>query len=415
MDFDVVIIGAGITGLSCAVTLQKNNLSCAIVEAGDRLGGRIKTDRKDGYLLDYGFQVLQTGYPEVPKVLEMKALKLKKFPSGVAVRYGGEFHIIADPRRHPEYLLSTLLSKVGTLRDRFIMLRLVRSVCRGDFEEIFKGPEEKSRDFLRRQGFSEKFIKSFFVPFFAGACLDPAIQASSYVLQYIFRVFASGDATLPEQGMEELPAQLAALLPQDAIRFNSTVTGINDGLVTLQDGRTISGKRVVVATSQPDAEKLMARPSERSSVSESCLYFSADWRPPFKEPFLVLNGEGKGPINNIAFPSLVAPSYSTSGKTLIAAIVLAEKYAQMEDLEAQVRSQCHEWFGDAVKDWEHLQTYHIPHALPNQEPPVGNPYILPAPVDEKLRICGEFQGVPGLQWSLLSGRKTAEAIVKELF
>lgn len=415
MEFDVVIVGAGIAGLSCAVTLEKNNLSCAIVEAGDQPGGRIKTDIKDGFLLDHGFQVLQTGYPEVGKMLEVKDLKLHKFPAGVAVRYDGKFHIIADPRRHPRYILSTLLSKVGTVKDRLIMLRLARSVCRGGFEEIFQGPEEKSINFLRAQGFSEGFIKRFFVPFFAGACLDPAIQASSHVLQYIFRVFAGGDATLPQKGMGALPAQLATSLPQDVIRFNSKVTGIEDGLVTLADGQTITGKRVVVATSQPEAENLMELPSGRSSVSESCLYFSADWRPPFREPFLVLNGDGKGPINNMAFPSLVAPSYSASGKTLIAAVVLGEKYVGNKDLEIQVRSQCHDWFGNVVKDWEHLQTYHITHALPSQEPPTANPYVLPAPVDEKLRICGESQGLPGIQWALLSGRKTAEAIVKELF
>ena len=116
----------------------------------------------------------------------------------------------------------------------------------------------------------------------------------------------------------------------------------------------------------------------------------------------------------MAFPSLVAPSYSTSGKTLIAAVVLGQKYLCKEDLENQVRSQCLEWFGKAVRDWDHLHTYHIEHALPNQEPPTSDPYVLPKPVRENLRACGEHQSLPGIQWSLLSGRKTAEAIVGEL-
>ncbi len=414
MTYDVVIIGAGIAGLSCALTLQKNNLSFAILESGDSVGGRIQTDTKDGFRLDHGFQVLQTGYPEARRMLDLEDLKLQKFPAGVAVRYNGTFHVVADPRHHPRYMLSTLVSPIGTLKDRLGMLRLARSVCRGSFEQIFSQAEDKTIDFLRSQGFSEGFIRRFFVPFFAGACLDPTIQASSRVLQYIFRVFADGDAALPAQGMGDIPRQMAAKLPAEAVRLNSRAERIDDTIVTLADGSKIEGSRVVIATSQPALEKLLGRPSSDSSIGESCLYFASDWRPPFKDPFLVLNGDGSGPINNMAFPSLVAPGYSASGKTLIAAVVLGQNYLGKEDLEDQVRSQCSDWFGNAVKDWDHLHTYHIEHALPCQEPPTPNPYMLPAPFGEKVRACGEHGSLPGTQWALLSGRKTAEVIVEEI-
>jgi predicted NAD/FAD-binding protein len=158
-EFDVVIIGAGIAGLSCALTLQKNNLTFAIIESGDTPGGRIQTDVIDGFRLDRGFQVLQTGYPEAQKVLDFMDLKLQKFPAGVAVRYNGKFHIIADPRHHPRYILSSLASPIGTLKDRICMLRLARSVGQGSFAQIFTQPEEKTIDFLHNLGFSEGFIK----------------------------------------------------------------------------------------------------------------------------------------------------------------------------------------------------------------------------------------------------------------
>ena len=414
MEFDVVIVGAGIAGLSCALTLQKKNLTFAIVESGDTPGGRIQTDVIDGFRLDHGFQVLQTKYPEAQKMLDFKDLKLQKFPAGVAVRHNGKFHIIADPRHHPRYLSSTLASSVGTLKDRINMLRLARSVCQGAFDQIFSQPEEKTIDFLHNQGFSDGFIKRFFVPFFAGACLDPEIQASSRILKYIFRVFAEGDGALPKLGMGDIPRQLASNLPQAAIRLNSRVASIDDGIVSLLDGSTVVGRRVVIATSQPALEQLLGLPASQASIGETCLYFAGDWQPPFRDPFLVLNGDGKGPINNIAFPSLVAPSYSDSGKTLIAVVVLGSKYQGKEDLENQVCSQCLEWFGKSVKDWDHLHTYHIEHALPNQEPPTPDPYVLPAPIRENVRACGEHQSLPGIQWALLSGRKTAESIVNEL-
>jgi phytoene dehydrogenase-like protein len=294
------------------------------------------------------------------------------------------------------------------------MVRLARSVNQGSFAKIFSQPEEKTIDFLHNQGFSEGFIKRFFVPFFAGACLDPDIQASSRVLQYIFRMFASGDAALPSQGMGDIPRQLAAKLPQTAIRLNSKAIHIDGTVVSLADGSKLIGRKIVIATSQPALLHLLGQSSSHSSISECCLYFAGQWRPPFKDPFLVLNGDGKGPINNLAFPSLVAPSYSASGKTLIAVVVLGKKYLTREDLEDQVRSQCLDWFGNAVRDWDHLHTYHIRHALPNQEPPTPDPYVLPEPIGENLRACGEHQSLPGIQWSLLSGRQTAEAIVKEL-
>lgn len=414
MKFDVVIVGGGIAGLSCALTLQKKNLTFIVLESGDKFGGRIKTNVKDGFRLDHGFQVLQTGYPEAQRMLHLNDLNLQKFPAGVAVRYNGKFHIIADPRHHPRYILSTIAAPIGTLKDRIGMLRLARSVGSQSFEEIFTQPEERTIDFLHNHGFSEGFIKKFFVPFFAGACLDPGIRASSRVFQYIFRVFAAGDAALPAQGMGEIPKQLASRLPMESMKLNSKAVKVRDGIVTLSDGSEVKGKRVVLATSQPALEQLLNIRPSLSSIGESCLYFASEWRPPLRDPFLLLNGEGEGPINNIAFPSLVAPGYSLSGKTLIAAVVLGQKYSGKEDLKNQVLGQCLEWFGSAVNDWDHLHTYHIEHALPRQEPPTENPYVLPAPVHEKMRVCGENQSLPGIQWALLSGRQTAEAIAQEI-
>jgi phytoene dehydrogenase-like protein len=414
MQYDVVIVGAGLSGLSCGHALHKSELSFVVLEAGASPGGRIQTDVEQGFQLDHGFQVLQTGYPEARSSLDFHGLELQRFPAGVAVRYNKRFHIIADPRRHPRHLLSTLAAPIGTLRDRLAMLRLARSVCRGPLPEIFTQAEERTGDFLRRFGFSQGFIERFFVPFFAGACLDQTISASSRVFQYIFRMFTAGDAALPTNGMGEIPKQLAGKIPKEAIRTNCTVAKVEGGVVTLDDGREIHGRRVVLATSQPAYEKLMGVPLSRSSLGESCLYFASSWRPPFREPFLVLNGDGQGPVNNIAFPSLVAPHYSASGKTLIAVVVLGKMREDSGLLEQQVRQQCFDWFGKAVQDWEHLRTYHIEHALPEQTFPTANPYVLPPPVNEKVRICGECQSLPGIQWALLSGRQTAEALIAEL-
>lgn len=411
MQYDVVIVGAGIAGLACAKVLQQNNISFVIIESEDQPGGRIKTDVVDGYRLDHGFQVLQTAYPEPSRFLDIEKLQLKKFPAGAAVRYNNKFHIMADPRRHPQHIISTITSPIGTLKDRIGMLQLARSVCRGSLEELFTQPEEKTIDFLHNKGFSKEFIDRFFVPFFAGTCLDKQIIASSRVLKYIFRVFTQGDAAIPSQGMGEIPRQLASELPANTIRLNSRVVSVKANMVTLTDGTEIRGNTVVLATSQPALQNLLQLPPTGSSMGESCLYYAADWLPPFKNPFLVLNGDGRGPINNIAFPSLIAPQYAPSGKTLIAVVVLGEEYRGKADLEQQVQSQCIEWFGKAAREWDHIRTYTITHALPNQEPPTANPYEKDEPIDKHFLSCGEHSSLPGIQWALLSGRQTAETLV----
>ena len=412
MSYDFIIIGAGLTGLSCAKTLFQANLQGIILEAEDRSGGRIRTDLVDGYKLDRGFQVLQTGYPEAARALDYTTLQLQSFPAGVVVRSEGRFHIIADPRKHFRHIFRTLFSPIGTIADKIRMLALTRSVGAVSFEELFRQPEEKTIDYLRNLNFSDTFIEAFFRPFFAGACLDRSITASSRVLRYIFRVFAQGDAALPAHGMEEIPRQLETLLPSGCIQYNSKVAAIEKGKVTLTNGESFSGEQIVLATSQPAAEILSER-TETPSISESCIYFSTDWRPPFDRPFLVLNGENSGPINNLAFPSLVSPYYSPHGKTLIAAVILGKENCTDPNITDRVREQCSRWFGDSVSTWQHLRTYQIKHALPHQLPPTANPYEIPAPVDKTLRIAGESGSLPGIQWALLSGRKTAEAIIED--
>lgn len=221
-----------------------------------------------------------------------------------------------------------------------------------------------------------------------------------------------GDAALPSGGMRQIPQQIAGSLPGNTIQYNCKVVQVREGAVTLEEGRTIHGRRIVVATPEPVVKDLLQIKTASRSVGESCLYYAADGAPPVKEPFLLLNGDDRGPVNNIAFPSMVAPQYAPPGKTLVAVVVLDENFRKESDLDGEVRKQCREWFGDAVNGWEHLRTYNIDHALPDQSPPTHNPYLLPTPFSEVVSICGEHQSLPGLQWALMSGHMTGKYLVK---
>jgi hypothetical protein len=310
-------------------------------------------------------------------------------------------------------VFSTIFSPVGTVRDRIAMLKLARQVGNLSFEEIFDQPEEKTSVYLQSFGFSSQFIQSFFVPFFAGACLDRKITASSRVLKYVFRLFSMGDAALPSGGMGEIPRQLSSGAAAERILMQRRVVAAGDGFVQLDNGEKVYGRKIVLATAEPVVKKLLNVSMGSRSVGESCVYFSASWKPPFSAPFLVLNGEGHGPVNNIAFPSMVAPRYAPSGKTLIAAVVLGDS-VDRSDLETAVRHQCREWFGSAVDDWEHIRTYRIEHALPDQTPPTANPYHEPQPLNSLIIHCGEYQSLPGLQWALISGERAGRRVQSQM-
>ena len=79
---DVAIIGGGLAGLACAKTLLEHGISCTVLESTDKVGGRVKTDCVDGFLLDHGFQVFLTAYPEAQRLLDYDTLTLKPFFSG---------------------------------------------------------------------------------------------------------------------------------------------------------------------------------------------------------------------------------------------------------------------------------------------------------------------------------------------
>ncbi|MCG8683871.1 MAG: FAD-dependent oxidoreductase, partial [Desulfobacterales bacterium] len=344
--------------------------------------------------------------------LDFDRLQLKPFAPGVAVRANGRLSYISDPIRRPQDLLSTLTSPVVSASDHLKVIKLFLENKLKGTQGIFESPDISAIEFLKSYHFSKKVIERFFRPFFAGACLDPDIKASSRVFRYLFNTFASGDATLPVNGMTAIPKQLAETIPQEQIRLGTKVDSIDQGRLVLENGQTITGKSIVIATEGPETQRLLNEPVNHASKGEKCLYFSAE-TPPINKPFLILNGEPTGIVNNLAVPTLTAPSYSSSGAHLIAAVVLKHKNADSEFLEASVREELSGWFGKSVQHWKHLKTYNIDHGLPDQSPPVSNPTSKVNKVRDNIYICGEYQSVPGIQWALLSGRMTAETVIED--
>ena len=200
-----VIVGAGLAGLCCAKHLREAGQSSIVLQASDGIGGRVRTDRVEGFLLDRGFQVLLTAYPETQRHLDYAALDLRSFVPGALVHVDGRFHRIVDPWRRPVDALMHALSPIGSLADKARVARLRHRVLRGTLDALWSRPEQSTYAALVADGFSAQMIDRFFRPFFGGVLLDPDLATSSRMFEFTFRMFALGDSAVPAAGMGRSP------------------------------------------------------------------------------------------------------------------------------------------------------------------------------------------------------------------
>ena len=407
---DVLVIGAGLAGLTCARRLHERALDVQVLDAADRVGGRVRTDTLDGFRLDRGFQVLLTAYPETQREFDYDALDLHAFQDGALVRYNGRFHRIADPRRHPWDAPRTLLARVGTLADKLRVLRLRRTLSHESIPQVMERAERTTLDALRtRWGFSSSMIDRFFRPFFGGIFFDRTLEASSRMFEFVFKMFAEGRTVLPAGGIDQMPKQMRRHLPDEAVRLNAKVEAIEKQSVTLRDGETLEAPHVVVATEAPEANRLVGGVTPIDGRSTICLYYDAP-RSPLDAPLLALNGDGVGPINNVAVPSDVAPGYAPDDRSLVSVVVVGTPAETHDALERAVRAQLIDWFGLAAGGWTHLQTQYIPYALPNQAPPFLSPPEKEIRRRPGLYVCGDHRRTASLNGAIASGRAAADAV-----
>lgn len=414
MSTDVIIIGAGLSGLACAVRLHEQGLTPLVIEAADAIGGRVRTDRRDGFLLDRGFQVLQTWYPEAKRVFDYARLDLRPFYPGALVRMQGKTYRVSDIWRRPARLPEMLVSPVGSLGDKLRLLWLRYRCLSGDLHALYARPESTALARLRELGFSGRMIERFFKPFFSGVFFEPELTVSSRAFEFVFRAFALGDTSLPARGMGELPAQLAQRLPQDAIRVGARVERILDQQVLLDTGERLRAKTVVVATEGGETARLLGESGSATIAyrGTTCVYFAAD-APPFEGPYLMVNGEGRGRINSLLCPSNLSDHYAPRGQSLIAVNVHGAEHSP-DALETELRRELGGWFGSQVLAWTRLATYRLPHALPVQWPPVTDPATSTLRRSDWLWSCGEYGSAPSIQWALQTGRRAADEIAGSL-
>ncbi len=410
---DVIVVGAGVAGLCAAQDLIRAGQQVTVLEASDRVGGRVATDVVEGFRLDRGFQVWLSSYPEGQQRLDSRALGLKSFSSGARLRIHGKWHTVADPLRHPKYALGSLLAPLGTRADKLRVLRFKQQMLASTIEQILDAsqPDESSSEYLARFGFSKAIIARFFRPFYSGIFLEPNLATEARLLKFTYKMFASGQATLPAEGMAAIPAQLAEPV-NEFIRLNTRVQAITPTSVVLDNGETLTAKATLLATDPWHADALLNSanaPPERTTNATTCLYFKAKSVPPHAG-FLHLNGDGDGPINHLCFPSVVQPSYAPVGAHLISVSLLGVQpgNAIVKDVQRQLVA----WFGPMAEEWIWLKTCMVRQALPAMLP--NRPLLPVGQHPSGVYLCGDGCETPSLNGAMATARRAALEINQKL-
>lgn len=401
-DAPVAIVGAGLAGLACATTLHAAGVPIQVFEASDGVGGRVRSDVVDGFTLDRGFQVALTAYPEMHRQLDMDALDLRAFDPGALVWRDGHGSEVSDPFRKPTSVLSTTFAPIGNVFDKARIALLRSKLQRVHPARLLRGEDLTTENALRDAGFSDTMIRRFFRPLVGGIQLDPELSDSRRMFDIIFRMLSDGDSAVPATGMQAIPEQLGARLPDGALRLATPVESATATSVRV-DGDDIDAAAVVVATEGPAASDLLGL-APVGSKAAGCVYFAAD-EAPTDTKCVVLDGTGDGPVLNVAVMSNIAPSYAPTGKHLIAAALPGVADG---DLPAAARTQLQGWWGPQVQAWEHLATYRIAHGQPAQTPPFSPKQ--PVALDDGRFVCGDHRDTASIQGALYSGRRCADAV-----
>lgn len=410
---DIIIVGGGMAGLTAAHYLHKARKDFLLIEGSDRVGGRVKTDQVDGFLLDRGFQVLLTAYPEVKAVLDYEALNLKAFlPGALILQENGKKSQIGDPLRWLGSTFSTLFNGIGIWRDKFKILSLRSKLSGLSIDAIFQQEEITTLQALKEYGFSEDMITTFFKPFLRGIFLEKDLNTSRRMFDFVFKLFSEGDTSIPANGIEAIPKQIANRLPKNSIREQQKVTRIEKGKVHLASGEVLETKHVLIATDALNAARLLQQKIENTAYESTLnLYFKSKTAP-FNKPILALNAVSSSLVNNCTVLSHLSEQFAPKGEHLISVSIIGKNDFE-EDLVGKIKSELKGHFGSEVEEWKHLKTYPVEYALPNAKSIKNDLIPSEFKLDEGLYICGDHLMNGSLNAAMKSGRLAAELMLKD--
>ena len=409
---DVVVVGAGLAGLRCAGELSAAGLEVVVLEASDGVGGRVRTDAHEGFLLDRGFQVLNDAYPEVRRALDVEALELRRLDDAVTVRAGGVLHHVVNPLSMPTELLTLARSSLIPLSQKAKFAAYAATAATLPAGSVRGRRDVSALQAWRDAGLSEETVDRVLRPFFGGVVLDTEFDTSRRFLDLMMRMFVRGRSTLPAAGMQAMPQQLADRLPPGAVRLSRPVREVAPAGVTTDAGR-VAARAVVVATDAWTAHRLVpALGVAPEARGVSTVYHAAPvW--PGQRSRLIVDADG-GPVANTVVLSVAAPDYAPDGHALVSTSVLHTRSTTVPP-EEELLPLLGELHQQDTRSWRRIGEYAVPRALPV----MGAPHRFRRPVrfpveGGTVHVTGDHRDTSSIQGALVSGRRTAESVLAEL-
>lgn len=416
---DVVVVGAGLAGLACARALSGHGLDVHVLEAGDAVGGRVRTDHVDGFTLDRGFQVLNTAYPALAGVVDLDALDLRAFDASVGLLIDGEREVIGNPLQDLRLLAPTVRVPVGgPVGGLFgkVALAAYAGLCLAlPSRAVRRRLDISAAEAWRRAHIPPDVVDTLLRPFLSGVLLETDMSSSRRFTDLMFKMFARGASTVPAGGMQRLPEQIAERLPPGCVRLESPVHAVGSTRADTDDG-PVPARAVVVATDAWAADSLLDGGLGASSPrGVTTVYHAA---PAFPEATgMLLLEPGASPVANSIALSVAAPEYAPAGQVLVSSsVVHGPSNGSPVDVDGpELRSALARLHLTDTSSWRHIATYDLPRALPGM--PAPHPMRKPVRVGTSsgtVYVAGDHRDTSSIQGALVSGRRCAEAVLADL-
>ncbi|MFF4094215.1 NAD(P)/FAD-dependent oxidoreductase [Streptomyces sp. NPDC001834] len=411
---DVVIIGAGIAGLSAAHRLTSAGVSVNVLEAGHQVGGRMTTTESDGFLLDHLGPLLSTAYRELRLTPALEGLALRAFAPGLLVHSEGRRHRTGDVRgargafEAARALATSPRPPMGGPIDQARLSAALNRLAATPASRILARPEQTALTALSDRGLPSRTVDGFLRPLLSALLSDPELTTSSRCADLVLRDYARGRLCVPQGGAGRLPELLAASLPPGTIRTGVHVTAADITSVRTQEHGELRCRSLLLATGAGAAAALLPGLRVPTFHPVTVLHHTAPV-PPQTGASLLIDADRSGPVAHTAVMSAVDPARAPRGRTLISTTVLG---TPPPDLDRVVRARLAVLYGAPTDDWELLAAHHDPEAVPAM--PAPHDLRRPVRLLAGLYVCGDHRDTSTVQGALFSGRRAAEAILTDL-
>jgi len=435
---DVVIVGAGVAGLSAAHRLTSAGVTTAVLEAAPYPGGRMSTEKVDGFRLDRIGQLLSTSYPELRLTPGLDALALRPFAPGVllhsdgrrqragavpsamgARRARGALHAVRALASAPRTGAARVPGQssvprvragapLGSAVDQARLGAALARLASSPVERLLARPELPAGRALAERGVPARTVDGFLRPLLAALLCDPELTTSSRCADLALRAFASGRLCVPEGGAEALPELLARSLPPGTVHTGVRVTSIATTSVTTAEHGEIRCRAVLLATDARTAAELLPGLRVPDFHPVTVVHHTTD-EPPTTGASLLLDADRGGPVAHTALISQVDPTRAPAGRALISSTVLG---TPPPDIDTAVRMHLSRLYGTSTSRWETLAVHHTPEAVPAMRPP--HDLRRPVRLMAGLYVCGDHRDTSTVQGALHSAHRAAAAILADL-